>query len=228
MGRRTAGELPETAIATAPSLYTRSEEIANWLTHACGALLSAAALAFLVLVARTRGDAWHLLSFSVFGVSLLVLYTISTLYHAARTKRQREWYQRLDHAAIFVLIAGTYTPFLLTKLRGHWGWLLLAVVWLVCGAGALYKLARGEGNEIASTLGYLLVAWLIVVAINPLLSALPPAAVWCLFAGGAFYTSGVVFFLWHRLRYHHAIWHAFVLGGSACHFCAVIFLAPPA
>ncbi len=223
---RAGAHFHERAVATAGCLYTRSEEIANWLTHGIGALLSAAACTLLLLVAHTRGDGWHLVSFAIFGVSLLAQYTISTLYHAAATQRRREFLQRLDHAAIFLLIAGTYTPFLLTRLRGPWGWSLLAIIWILCSGGAVYKLLRGERDEIASTLTYLFVAWLIVIAIKPLITLVPSPALLFLFGGGAFYTAGVAFYLWHRLRFHHAIWHAFVLGGSACHCLAVFYLAP--
>ena len=204
--------------------YTRGEEIANWLTHGVGAALSLAALTVLIVVASLRGDAWHVVSFTVFGLSLLVLYVASTLYHLSRSERRRWWFRRLDHAAIFLLIAGTYTPFLLTHLRGAWGWSLLGVTWGLCGAGAVFKFIGGGGSRIASTITYVFTGWLIVVALQPMMSSVPAPALWLLFAGGVCYTAGVPFYLWQRLRYHHALWHGFVLGGSICHVCSVLLL----
>lgn len=204
--------------------YTRGEEIANWLTHGIGAVLSVAALTLLIIFASLRGDAWHVVSFTVFGLSLLALYLFSTLYHLTRTERGRWLWRRLDHAAIYLLIAGTYTPFLLTNLRGPWGWSLFGVIWGLCGAGALFKFIGGPRSRVISAMTYLFAGWLIVVALKPMLAAVPAEALWLLFAGGVCYTLGVPFYLWKRLRYHHAFWHSFVLGGSACHFLAVMFL----
>ncbi|MFP5248208.1 MAG: PAQR family membrane homeostasis protein TrhA, partial [Acidobacteriota bacterium] len=135
--------------------------------------------------------------------------------------------RRFDHAAIFLLIAGTYTPFLLTNLRGPWGWTLFGIIWAICGAGAVFKLVFGDRFRLTSTFMYLAAGWLIVVAVGPMIAAVPAAALWLLLAGGLSYTVGVAFYRWHRLRYHHAVWHTFVLTGSACHFLAVLlFLLP--
>lgn len=208
--------------------YTRGEEVANWLTHGIGALLSTVALTLLVWVASERGDTWHVVSFTVFGLSLLVLYTASTLYHLSRSERRRWLFQRLDRAAIFLLIAGTYTPFLLTNLRGPWGWSLFGVIWGLCGAGAVFTLMGGERYRTARIVACLFAGWLILVALKPLLAAVPAPGVWLLFAGGICYTLGVAFYLWRRLRYHHAVWHGFVMGGSTCHFLAVLLFLVPA
>lgn len=209
--------------------YTRGEEMANWLTHGVGAVLSGIGLTVLVVVASVYGDAWHVVSFSVFGLSLLVLYTASTLYHLSRSERRRWLFRRLDHAAVFLLIAGTYTPFLLTNLRGPWGWTLFGVIWGICGAGAAFKFFCAGRFEVASTLACLCAGWLIVVAAKPLIASVPEPGLWLLLAGGLCYTAGVGFYLWKRLRFHHAFWHAFVLGGSTCHFLAVLlFLTPQA
>jgi hemolysin III len=208
---------------------TRGEEIANWLTHGIGAVLSIAALTLLIVFSSLRGEAWHVVSFTVFGLTLLVLYTTSTLYHTQRSEWGKRIFRRLDHAAIFLLIAGTYTPFLLTHLRGPWGWSLFGVIWGICGAGAVFKLFYGERYRRASLLAYLLAGWLIVVAFKPLLAFVPAEALWLLLAGGLCYTAGTGFYAWRRLRYHHAIWHVFVLGGSICHVLAVLlFLLPRA
>lgn len=208
--------------------YTRGEEIANWFTHGVGAALSVVGLTVLIVLSSMRGDAWHVVSFTVFGLSLLALYLFSTLYHLSRSERRRWVFRRLDHAAIFILIAGTYTPFLLTNLRGPWGWSLFGIIWGLCGAGALFKFIGGARTRVASVLTYLFAGWLILVAAQPMLASVPEPALWLLLAGGLCYTAGVPFYLWKRLRYHHAFWHSFVLGGSACHFLSVLYLLDPA
>ena len=208
-------------------VYTRAEEIANWVTHGIGLAASIVGLTLLIVYSSLRGNAWHVVSFTVFGISLLTLYTVSTIYHARRSERAKLLFRKLDHAAIFLLIAGTYTPFLLTHLRGPWGWTLFGIVWGLCGAGAVFQLFFGDRYRLSSTLAYLFVGWLIVVALQPMIERVPHGGLWLLLAGGLCYTAGVVFYLWHRLRYHHAVSHTFVLGGSACHYLAVLlFLLP--
>jgi hemolysin III len=219
------------AAPTVPPMrvYSRGEETANWVTHGIGLLLSIAGLTLLIVFSSLRGNAWHVVSFTVFGLTLLTLYTVSTLYHSRRSVRGKALFRRLDHAAIFLLIAGTYTPFLLTNLRGPWGWSLFGVIWGLCGAGAVFQLFFGERYRLASTLAYLFVGWLIVVALKPLVANVPPGGLWLLLAGGLSYSVGVIFYRWQRLRYHHAVWHVFVLGGSMCHLLAVLlFLLPRA
>lgn len=207
--------------------YSRGEEIANWVTHGVGLAASIVGLTLLIVYSSLRGNTWHVVSFTVFGLTLLTLYTISTIYHAHRNERTKLIFRRLDHAAIFLLIAGTYTPFLLTSLRGPWGWTLFGAIWGLCGAGAVFQLFFGGHYRLTSTLAYLFVGWLIVVAIGPLITSVPHGGLWLLLAGGLCYTFGVVFYYWRRLRYHHAVWHTFVLGGSTCHYLAVlIFLLP--
>ncbi|MFA6959164.1 MAG: hemolysin III family protein [Opitutaceae bacterium] len=206
---------------------TRGEEVANWVTHGLGFVLSIAGLALLIVFASLRGDVWHVVSFTIFGLTMLLLYGASTLYHAYRSGRMKELLQKFDRAAIFLLIAGTYTPFLLTSLRGLWGWSLFGVIWALCGTGAVFQLMARKRYPTISTLAYLLAGWLIVIAFKPLIANVPAGGLWLLLAGGLSYTAGVGFFQWHRLRYHHAVWHTFVLGGSACHFLAVLlFLLP--
>ena len=219
------------AASAAPHVrvYTAGEEIANWVTHGIGLAASIAGLTLLIVYSSLRGTAWHVVSFTVFGLTLLTLYAASTIYHARRENRAKLLFRKLDHAAIFLLIAGTYTPFLLTHLRGPWGWTLFGIVWGLCGAGAVFKLCFGERYQLASTLAYLFLGWLIVVALEPMIARIPHGGLWLLLAGGLCYSCGVVFYHWHRLRYHHAVWHTFVLGGSTCHYLAVLlFLLPRA
>lgn len=210
-------------------VYSRGEEIANWVTHGIGLAASIVGLTLLIVYSSLRGNAWHVVSFTVFGLTLLMLYTVSTIYHAQRDERGKLFFRKLDHAAIFLLIAGTYTPFLLTYLRGPWGWPLFGVVWGLCGAGAVFQLLFGLRFRLVATLAYLFLGWLVVVVLEPMITYVPHGGLWLLFAGGLCYTVGVIFYLWRQLRYHHAVWHGFVLGGSTCHYLAVLlFLLPPA
>ena len=211
---------------SAPS-YSRREETANQLTHAVGAGLGVVGLVLLVVTAHRHGDAWHVVSTAIFGVMLVLLYTASTLYHSFKAERTRHLLQKFDHAAIFLLIAGTYTPFVLVTLRGPWGWSLFGVEWGLAILGVGLKFWFAGRFRLVSTLIYLLMGWLVLVAIKPLLAALPAGGVKLLVAGGLCYTGGAVFYLWKRLPYHHAIWHLFVLGGSACHWAAVFLYVIP-
>jgi hemolysin III len=205
-----------------PVTYTRGEEIANSLTHGLGLGLSLAGLSVLVTFAATWGDGWRVTGCAIFGTSLVLLYGASTLYHALRAPRMKQWLRGLDHAAIFVLIAGTYTPFLLANLRGPWGWSLFGVVWALAVVGIILKLFLAGRFRLWSTLIYLFMGWLILIAFKPLVEALPVGSLIMLLAGGAAYSAGTVFYLWNRLPYHHAVWHLFVLAASACHFFAVL------
>ena len=212
-----------------PAIYPPREELANRLTHGLGVALSVAGLVLLVFYSSRQGDAWQVVSTAIFGVALVLLYTSSTLYHSFRREHRRQLLQKFDHAAIFLLIAGTYTPFLLVTLRGPWGWSLFGVVWGLAIAGVALKFWFAGRFRLVSTLIYLGMGWLVMVAIKPLMAALPAGGLRLLVAGGICYTGGAVFYLWRRLPYHHAIWHLFVLGGSACHWAAVfIYVVPPA
>lgn len=208
--------------------YTRNEELANSLTHGLGALLSVVGLALLVVFAALHGDAWQVVSAAVYGVTLVLLYTTSTLYHSFRGEQLKQLLRKFDHAAIFLLIAGTYTPFVLVTLRGPWGWSLFGVVWGLAVAGVTLKFWLAGRFRVISTLIYLAMGWLVLIAIKPLVAALPVGGMKLLVAGGLCYTGGAGFYLWKRLPYHHAIWHLFVLGGSACHWAAVFFHVMPA
>ncbi|HKB57661.1 MAG TPA: hemolysin III family protein [Lacunisphaera sp.] len=207
--------------------YSPREELLNRLTHALGAAFSAAGLVLLVVFSVLHGDAWHVVSTAIFGVTLVLLYTSSTLYHSFRSERTRQVLQKFDHAAIFLLIAGTYTPFVLVTLRGPWGWSLFGVVWGLAIVGVTLKFWFAGRFRLSSTLIYLAMGWLVLVALKPLLAALPAGGFRLLVAGGLCYTGGAVFYLWKRLPYHHAVWHLFVLAGSACHWAAVFLCVVP-
>jgi hemolysin III len=210
-----------------PDVYPPREELANRLTHGLGAALSVAGLVLLVVSAALHGTAWHVVSSAIFGATLVLLYSSSTLYHSFRGERLKVLLQKFDHAAIFLLIAGTYTPFMLVTLRGPWGWSLFGVIWGLAIVGVVLKFWHAGRFNFVSTLIYIGMGWLVMVAIRPLMAALPAGGLRLLVAGGLCYTGGAVFYLWRRLPYHHAIWHLFVLGGSACHWAAVFFFVVP-
>jgi hemolysin III len=205
--------------STAP--FDPREELANSITHGIGALLSVAGLVALVVFSVRFGDAWHVVSTAIFGATLVMLYLASTLYHAVRGVHRRALLRKFDHAAIFLLIAGTYTPFVLVSLRGPWGWSLFGVVWGMALAGSVLKFFFAGKYRRISTGIYVLMGWLVVIALKPLVAALPTAGLAWLLAGGLFYTFGAVFYLWRSLPYHHAVWHLWVLCGSVCHWIAV-------
>ncbi len=204
------------------------EELANTITHAIGVGFSITGLVLLVVRAALYGTAWHVVSFSIFGASLILLYLASTLYHGFRSPRIKEIFRIFDHSAIYLLIAGSYTPFLLVTLRGPWGWSLFGTIWGLAIIGITFKLIFGPKYDILSTIFYLLMGWVVIIAIKPLLAALPLAGLAWLAAGGLAYSLGVIFYAWEKLPYHHAIWHGFVLAGSLFHFFAVFFHIAPA
>jgi hemolysin III len=205
-----------------------AEEIANAVTHGLGLLASLVAVPVLLATTRSRADVWMTLGVAVFGVTLVLMYLSSTLYHAVPQPRAKRLLRTLDHSAIYLLIAGTYTPFLLGPLRGAWGWSLLAVIWALAALGVIAKWTFGFRFPRLSTGVYLGMGWLIVVATVPLAREVPPAGLAWLLAGGLCYTGGVVFHATdHRLRFGHAVWHLFVAGGSLCHFLAVLWHAMP-
>jgi len=198
------------------------EELVNALTHGLGATAALAGGALLVTLAALHGDRWQLAGAIVFGLCLLLLYLASTLYHAIRHPVAKARLKVFDHCAIYLLIAGTYTPFTLIGLRGPWGWGLFAAIWTLALAGVVFKLFFTGRFKRLSTMIYLAMGWLVMVAIKPLLGALDAWTLGWLLAGGLFYTLGTVFYHRPSLRYSHAIWHLFVLAGSVSHFIAVM------
>jgi hemolysin III len=206
------------------------EEIANSLTHGLGVALTLLVGPALIIAAIRTGDSWRIVSAAVYSATLLFLYTSSMLYHALRGAKAKEVFQRIDHSAIYLLIAGTYTPFTLITLRGAWGWSLFAVVWGLAIVGVALKSTFGPRFPWLSTSVYLAMGWLIVIALRPLIASVAPKGLMWLVIGGLCYTGGVVFYVRdQKHRYHHAVWHLFVLAGSIAHFCAVLWYAiPPA
>jgi hemolysin III len=202
------------------------EEIANSVTHGVGALAGVAALPYLV-AAALPARAPAVIGNVVFGMSLVLLYVSSTIYHALARNRAKRVFRILDHSAIYILIAGTYTPFTLGVLRGAWGWTLFGLVWALGVTGIVLTASLGVRFPRASTAVYIAMGWLVVVAVKPLLARVPPAGLAWLVAGGLAYTGGVVFYGWGRLRFQHTVWHLFVLAGSICHFVAVVRYAAP-
>ncbi len=217
------------ATTAASPRYSLGEEIAHSVTHGVGIVLSIAGLAVLVAFAAVKGDAWHIVGCAVFGTTLVLAYTASTVYHAipgtfARAKRVL---RVLDHATIFLLIAGTYTPFCLVNLRGPWGWTLLGVVWGLAVLGIVFKATLIGRWDVLSVIAYVAMGWLVLIAARPLGRSVAPGGIVLLVAGGLAYTAGVAFYAAKRLPYHHAVWHAFVLAGSALHFFTVLFYVVP-
>jgi len=198
------------------------EEIANTVTHGIGLLLSIAGLVVLLALAILHGTVWHIVSCSIYGATLICLYSASTFYHASVSPRLKRALKILDHSAIYLLIAGTYTPFLLLNLRGPWGWSLLGVIWGLAVAGIILKFWFVDHWEVASTAVYVLMGWLVLIATKPVLAHLPSLTLLWLLAGGLFFSVGVIFYLWKRLPYSHTVWHVFVLAGSTCHYFAVL------
>jgi hemolysin III len=202
--------------------YGPGEELANSLTHGVGVVLGIAALAWMVTLAALNGTARDVVGAALFGSTLVLLYTMSTLYHAFRGPRVKRVFHILDHVAIYLLIAGTYTPFCLVTLRGGWGWSLFGAVWGLALLGTVFKILFIQRFRALSTVVYLAMGWMVMAAAGPLWRALPAMGWVWLLGGGICYSLGVVFYVWHRLRFHHAIWHLLVLAGSLCHVAAVL------
>jgi hemolysin III len=199
------------------------EELANSVTHGVGLALSAVGFAVLLVLAVIRGGAWQIASCTIYGSTLICLYAASTLYHGATSSRWKRALKIFDHCAIYLLIAGTYTPFTLVNLRGGWGWSLFGAVWCFALAGILFKLWFVDHFKILSPLLYIAMGWLALVAVRPMLAKVPLGGIGWLVSGGVLYTIGAIFFASPKIRYHHAIWHVFVMAGSVCHYIAVLY-----
>jgi hemolysin III len=209
--------------------YYKRVQIVNILTPAVGFCLSLPAWGFLIFHAARNGNTWHAVSCTIYGATLVVSYALFTLYHVF--KYHERWgtlCKILDHSAVYLLIAGTYTPFLLTNLRGSWGWTLFGVVWGLTIFGVVFKIFFIHRFKILAPLIYLFMGWLLIFAIKPAVMLIPLGGLQLLLAGGLFYSFGLLFYAWKRFIYHHAIWHLFVLAGSICHYLAVFYhVIPP-
>lgn len=207
--------------------YSLGEEIANAVTHGIGVVLAIAGLAVMTAFAARNGNAWHVVASAVFGATLILCFTTSTLYHSIPLEKVKQVLRALDHSAIFLLIAGTYTPFMLLGVPGPWGWSILATVWTLAVTGIVLRLVlrgRLHGLVVAT---YLAMGWLVVIATKPLIHTVGLGGLSLLAAGGLAYTVGVIFYKWRRLPYSHAIWHGFVLLGGGLHYFAVLFYLIP-
>lgn len=195
----------------------------NSISHLIGAVAALAGLVVAVVVAARQGDPWKIVSFSIYGTTLFLLYTISTLYHSLRGRAKR-FFHKLDHYSIYFLIAGTYTPFTLVTLRGGWGWTIFGIIWGLVVLGVVLESLPQKGNRVLSLVVYVLMGWLVLVALKPLLQALPGAGFAWLLAGGLFYTGGLIFYVFdEKVRHFHGIWHLFVLAGSVSHYVTILF-----
>lgn len=195
----------------------------NSISHLVGAVAALVGLVIVVVVAARQGDPWKIVSFSVYGATLFSLYTISTLYHSLRGRAKRI-FRKLDHLSIYFLIAGTYTPFTLVTLRGAWGWTIFGIIWGLALVGIGLEALPQKGNRVLSVVVYVLMGWLVLVALEPLLQALPPAGFVWLLLGGIFYTGGLAFYMFdEKVRHFHGVWHLFVLAGSISHYVTILF-----
>ena len=207
--------------------FSRGEEIAHAVTHGIGMLGSLVALVVLVVQASAHDDTLLVVGVSVFGASMLILYSASTLYHALTAERAKRVFELLDHGAIYLLIGGTYTPFLLVVIGGSWGWSMFGVVWGLAVLGIIYEVVLRRPWKWVSLASYLALGWLLVVVAKPLVAALPPGGLVLIAAGGAAYTGGAVFYAWRGFPYHHAVWHLCVLIGTGCHvLCVLKYVIP--
>ncbi len=198
------------------------EEIANSITHGLGAIIGVFALVILIVISAQQHDIWKIVSFSIYGFSLILLYTMSTLYHAFTNKKVKEFFRIMDHTSIYVLIAGTYTPILLIHFRGVWGWILFGLIWALAITGIVFKAIFMDRLKKVSLGFYLLMGWLIVVGIKPALTNIPHGLMIWISIGGLFYTLGTIFYANRKIPYHHTIWHMFVLFGSLSHFIGLL------
>lgn len=206
--------------------FSKGEEITNAILHGIGLGLAIAALVILVIFANVSGNVWHIVSFSIYGSTLILLYLSSTLYHSFPEGKAKDIFEIFDHSAIYLLIAGTYTPLTLIALKGALGWTIFGVVWAIAIIGIIFKVFWVKKFVVFSTVLYIVMGWIIVFAIKPLLLTMTARSLIFLVVGGGLYTIGSIFYVWRKLKYHHAIWHLFVLAGSICHFFTILFLLP--
>ncbi|NMF00788.1 PAQR family membrane homeostasis protein TrhA [Aneurinibacillus aneurinilyticus] len=208
-------------------IFTKKEEVANAIIHGIGAVLSVIALITLIIAASESGTAWHVTSFTIYGVTMLLLYVSSTLVHSFPQGRVKDIFEICDHASIYLFIAGTYTPFLFLVVKGALGWTLFGIVWGMALVGVVFKLFFTKKFLYLSTMLYIIMGWLIVFAWKPLVMSLAPGGLVLLVIGGVLYTVGAVFYVWRMFPFHHAVWHVFVLAGTVVHFFGVFYYLLP-
>lgn len=207
--------------------YTKREEIANAITHGIGVLLSIAAMVFLMIYAHRGGTPLHISSALIFGSTMILLYLCSTLLHCLPEGKAKDVFEIFDHSSIYLFIAGTYTPFLFLVIRGTLGWTMFGVIWGIAALGIVFKAFFTKKFLFLSTLIYIVMGWMIIAAWSPLVNTLSPAGIELLVWGGILYTVGTIFYVWRGFPFHHAVWHVFVLGGTALHFFAILFFVLP-
>ncbi|WP_413379667.1 PAQR family membrane homeostasis protein TrhA [Alkalihalobacillus sp. 1P02AB] len=207
--------------------FSKSEEIANAITHGIGAILSVAALVLLIVFSSLYGTAWHIVSFTIYGVTMLLLYISSTMLHSLPKGKGKDVFEILDHASIYLFIAGTYTPLMFIVVQGSLGWTIFGIVWGLAITGIVFKAYFVKRYLFVSTLFYIAMGWLVIIAINPIIEGLPTMGLYLLVGGGLSYTIGTVFYMWRGFKFHHAIWHLFVLAGSIMHFLLIFFFVLP-
>jgi hemolysin III len=207
--------------------FEQKEELVNAITHGIGVGLSLAALVLLVVFASLYGTAWHIVSFSIYGFTMLLLYVCSTLLHSFPKGKVKNLFQIFDHSSIYLFIAGTYTPMLFIIVKGWLGWTLFSVLWAIAAGGVVFKVFYVKEFLLLSTIGYVVMGWLAVFILKPIFHTMPPHGIILLFLGGVLYTLGSIFYVWRKIPYHHAIWHLFVLAGTILHFFMILFYVLP-
>ena len=207
-------------------VFSKEEEISNSITHGIGVILSIAAIVILIVFASLYGNVWHVVSFTLFGATMLLLYTSSTLLHALKPGKAKDFFEIMDHSSIYFFIAGSYTPFLLVAVQSATGWTLFGIVWGLAIAGTIFKSFFVKKFLFTSTLLYVVMGWLIVFVWNDLVAAIHSTSLILLIIGGLLYTVGAIFYIWKLFKHHHAVWHVFVLSATVCHFFAVLYLLP--
>ncbi|MFB1049969.1 hemolysin III family protein [Paraliobacillus sp. JSM ZJ581] len=207
--------------------FSKGEEIANSITHGIGALISIAALVLLVVFSSLHGNTWHIVSFTLFGTTMVLLYTSSTLLHSLPEGKAKDIFEILDHSSIYFFIAGTYTPFLFVVVQGAAGWTLFGIVWGLAIGGTIFKIFFVKKFIFVSTFLYIVMGWLIIFTWGSLSEKLPTAGIALLVTGGILYTIGAIFYMWRWFKFHHALWHLFVLAGTILHFfCVLLYVLP--
>ncbi|MEN0644178.1 hemolysin III family protein [Alkalicoccobacillus gibsonii] len=208
-------------------VFSKDEELANAITHGIGAVISIACLTLLIVFASLYGNAWHIVSFSIYGTSMLLLYASSTLVHSFPPGKAKDLFEILDHSAIYLFIAGTYTPILFIVVQGALGWTLFGIIWGIATLGIVFKIFFVKKFLVISTIFYLLMGWMALFAIKPIVLTLPIQGTLFLIGGGILYSLGTIFYIWRGFKFHHAVWHLFVLGGTVLHFFLVIMYILP-